>query len=160
MALGGALFEIESIKALSDGGADRLVGHGMVVGPAERAGGGEVRRPISAPRPSKTPTARHWFGYVSLHAVRLGAEKAKSLEGPKMAEALEDLELPPEVALQPGKIRYRAGDHELMTNIFVGEVHPPEGGPGRRVQGRGRWCRASRPPARSKTPAARWSHPA
>jgi branched-chain amino acid transport system substrate-binding protein len=33
------------------------------------------------------------------------------------------------VALQPGKVRYRAGDHELMANIFVGEVHPPKAGP-------------------------------
>ena len=39
------------------------------------------------------------------------AEKAKSLEAVKMAHALEDLELPPEVALQPGKVVYRAGDH-------------------------------------------------
>ena len=77
----------------------------------------------------KTPSARHWFGYVSLHSVRLAAEKAKSLEGPKMAQALEDLELPPDVALQPGKVRYRAGDHELMPNIFVGQVHPPKAGP-------------------------------
>jgi branched-chain amino acid transport system substrate-binding protein len=37
------------------------------------------------------------------------------------------MELPPEVALQPGKVRYRAGDHELMPNIFVGEVHPAKG---------------------------------
>jgi len=33
------------------------------------------------------------------------------------------------VALQPGKVRYRAGDHELMPNIFVGEMHPPKGDP-------------------------------
>ena len=39
-----------------------------------------------------------------------------------------DLELPPEVALMPGKIQYRAGDHQLMSDIFVGQVHPP--GPG------------------------------
>ena len=44
MALGGALFELESIKALPAGRASRLVGHGMVVEPAQRAGGGEVRR--------------------------------------------------------------------------------------------------------------------
>ncbi len=37
--------------------------------------------------------------------------------------------LPPEVALQPGKITYREGDHELMAGIFVGEVHPPQGDP-------------------------------
>ena len=71
----------------------------------------------------KTPSARDWFGYVSVHTVRIAAEKAKSLAGPKLAVALEDLELPPDVALQPGKIRYRKGDHELMPNIFVGQVH-------------------------------------
>jgi branched-chain amino acid transport system substrate-binding protein len=64
-----------------------------------------------------------------MYTVKLAAEKAKSLEGPKMAKALEDLELPPDVALQPGKVRYRAGDHELMPNLFVGEVHPPKSAP-------------------------------
>ncbi|HUB96255.1 MAG TPA: ABC transporter substrate-binding protein, partial [Stellaceae bacterium] len=73
----------------------------------------------------KTPTARHWFGVVSVHSVKLAAEKAKSLEGLPMAHALENLELPPEVALQPGKVFFRAGDHELMAGIFVGQVHPP-----------------------------------
>jgi branched-chain amino acid transport system substrate-binding protein len=62
-----------------------------------------------------------------VHSVRLAAEKAKSLEGPKMAAAMEDMELPPDVALQPGKVIYRKGDHELMPNIFVGEVHPLKG---------------------------------
>ena len=76
----------------------------------------------------KTPSARDWFGYVSMHSFRLAAEKAKSLDGPKLAAALEDLELPPDVALQPGHVRYRAGDHELMPNIFVGNVHPPKAG--------------------------------
>jgi branched-chain amino acid transport system substrate-binding protein len=42
---------------------------------------------------------------------------------------MEDMELPPDVALQPGKVRYRKGDHELMPNIFVGEAHPPKGSP-------------------------------
>jgi branched-chain amino acid transport system substrate-binding protein len=77
---------------------------------------------------NKTPTARDWFGYVSMHSVRLAADKAKSLDGPKLAVALEDLELPPDVALQPGRVRYRAGDHELMPNIFVGSAHPPKSG--------------------------------
>jgi branched-chain amino acid transport system substrate-binding protein len=78
---------------------------------------------------NKTPTARHWFGYVSVHSVRLAADKAKSLEGPKLAKAMEGMELPPDVALQPGKVFYRAGDHELMPNIFVGQAHSPEGNP-------------------------------
>ena len=64
-----------------------------------------------------------------MHAFRIAAEKAKSLEAIKMARALEGEALPPEVALQPGKIAFRAGDHELMANIFVGQVHPPKGDP-------------------------------
>jgi branched-chain amino acid transport system substrate-binding protein len=28
--------------------------------------------------------------------------------------------------LQPGSVRYRAGDHQLMANIFIGNVHPPK----------------------------------
>ena len=37
--------------------------------------------------------------------------------------------LPPEVALQTGKIMFREGDHQLMSGIFVGQVHPPQGDP-------------------------------
>jgi branched-chain amino acid transport system substrate-binding protein len=66
---------------------------------------------------------------VSVHAVRLAAEKAKSLDGVKMARAMADLELPPEVSLMKGNVRYRAGDHQLMSNLFVGQMHPPEGDP-------------------------------
>jgi len=69
------------------------------------------------------------MAYVSLHAVRVAAEAAKSLDGVKMAKALGDLPLPPEVSLMSGDIRYRAGDHQLMSNIYVGQMHPPEGDP-------------------------------
>ena len=57
---------------------------------------------------NKTPTARHWFGYVAVNSVKLAAEKAKSLKAIDMAHALEGMELPPDVALQPGKVFYRA----------------------------------------------------
>ena len=95
---------------------------------------------------NKKPTARHWMAYVSLHAVKLAAEKAKSLEAVKMAHALSDMELPPEVALSPNKVKYRAGDHQLMSDIFVGQVQQPGAGrPRRPVQGRvGRSRRAGR----------------
>jgi branched-chain amino acid transport system substrate-binding protein len=128
MALGGALFEFESIKG---------------VPPVAQAGWWDMEWWWDQPKvpetvkfvadyraaTKKTPSARDWFGYVSMHTVRLAAAKAKSLDGPKLASALEDMELPPDVALQPGPVRYRAGDHELMANIFVGEVHPPKSGP-------------------------------
>jgi len=73
------------------------------------------------------PSARVWFGYVAVHSFRLAAEHSKGLDALKMARALEGMVLPPEVALQPGKVFYRKGDHQLMANIFVGEVHPPKG---------------------------------
>jgi len=70
----------------------------------------------------KVPTARSWFGYASAHAVALAANKAKSLDSEKVAKALAGLELPPEVALQPGKAVYRAEDHQMIANMFPGYV--------------------------------------
>jgi branched-chain amino acid transport system substrate-binding protein len=128
MALGGALFELETVKALP---------------PEAQAGWWDMEWWWNQPKvpevvkfvadyraaTKKTPSARDWFGYVSMHSVRLAAAKAKSLAGPQLAKAMEGMELPPDVALQPGKVFYRAGDHELMPNIFVGEMHPPKGDP-------------------------------
>jgi branched-chain amino acid transport system substrate-binding protein len=128
MALGGALFELESIKGCPP---DAQTGWWDMEWWWNQPNVPEVVKFVSDFRQAtqKTPSARHWFGYVSVHSVRLAAEKAKSLEGPKLALALEDMELPPDVALQPGRVRYRKGDHELMPNIFVGEVHQPKGNP-------------------------------
>src|ERR1700686_5361882 len=121
MALGGALFELESVKAVSP---DAQAGWWDMEWWWNQPNVPEVVKFVADYRAAtkKTPSARDWFGYVSMHSVRLAAAKAKSLEGPKLAKAMEDLELPPDVALQPGKVRYRAGDHELMPNIFVGEM--------------------------------------
>ncbi|HWX73004.1 MAG TPA: ABC transporter substrate-binding protein [Xanthobacteraceae bacterium] len=128
MALGGALFELESVKAVS---SDAQAGWWDMEWWWNQPNVPEVVKFVADYRAAmkKTPSARDWFGYVSMHSVRLAAAKAKSLDGPKLAKALEDLELPPDVALQPGKVRYRAGDHELMPNIFVGQAHPPKSGP-------------------------------
>jgi branched-chain amino acid transport system substrate-binding protein len=73
-------------------------------------------------RYDKTPSARSWFGYAGVHSLAMGANHAKSVEGVKVARALEGMELPPEVALQPNKIYFRAADHQLMSNIFPGEA--------------------------------------
>jgi branched-chain amino acid transport system substrate-binding protein len=70
----------------------------------------------------KVPTARHWFGYTSLYTFALVANAAKTLDAVKLAHALGDFELPPEVKLQPNKCYYRQGDHQLMTSAFVGEA--------------------------------------
>jgi branched-chain amino acid transport system substrate-binding protein len=129
IALGGALFELESIRSVPK---DAQTGWWDMEWWWNQPGVPHVAEFVAAFRKAyggKAPTARHWFGFVAVHSVKLAAEKAKSLAGLPMAHALEGLELPPEVALQPGKIIYRAGDHELMPNIFVGNVHPaPAGG--------------------------------
>ncbi len=128
MALGGALFELESIKSVPK---DAQAGWWDMEWWWDQPNVPEVVQFVADFRKAtgKTPSARHWFGYVAVHSVRLAADKAKSMEGPKLSAALEDLVLPPDVALQPGEIRYRKGDHELMANIFVGNAHPPEGNP-------------------------------
>jgi branched-chain amino acid transport system substrate-binding protein len=68
------------------------------------------------------PTARHWFGYTSAMTFALVANREKTLDAVKLARALGDFELPPEVKLQPNKVYYRSGDHQLMTSAFVGEA--------------------------------------
>ncbi|MFL5287984.1 MAG: ABC transporter substrate-binding protein [Rhodopila sp.] len=127
MALGGALFELESVRAVP---REAQAGSWAMEWWWDQPKVPEVGTFVADFRKAtgKTPTARHWFGLVAVESVRLGAEKAGTLDGPKLSLAMEDMALPPDVALQPGQIVYRAGDHQLMSNIFVGDVHPPEGG--------------------------------
>ncbi len=70
----------------------------------------------------KVPTARTWFGYTSVWTYALAANQAKTLDGVKLAKVLGNMELPPEVKLQPNKVYYREGDHQLMTTAFVGKA--------------------------------------
>ena len=101
MALGGALFELESVKSVPK---EAQTGWWDMEWWWDQPNVPEVGKFVADFRKAigKTPTARHWFGYVAVHSVRLAAEKAKSMEGPKLAVAMEDMELPPDVALQPG----------------------------------------------------------
>jgi branched-chain amino acid transport system substrate-binding protein len=129
MALGGALYEIESVRSVPK---EAQAGWWVMEWYWNQPNVPAVKAFVDAISPAiggKKPTARHWMAYVSVHAVRLAAEKAKSVDGLKMARALEDLELPPEVSLMPGNIRYRAGDHQLMSDLYIGQMHPPEGDP-------------------------------
>jgi branched-chain amino acid transport system substrate-binding protein len=78
----------------------------------------------------KVPTARHWFGYTSVHTMAAVANKEKTLDSRKLAEALGGFELAPEIKLQPNKCYYRKGDHQLMTSSFVGAaLSKPAGDP-------------------------------
>src|SRR6478752_5524772 len=78
----------------------------------------DVRKRTNA----KVPTARTWFGFTSVHTYALVANREKTLDALKLAQALGDFELPPEIKLQPNKVYYRNGDHQLMTSAFVGEA--------------------------------------
>src|SRR5690242_6151522 len=73
--------------------------------------------------PDKTyPSARTWVGYAGLHSLALGVTKAKSIEPVKVARALEGLEPPPQGALQPRKVYFRGGEHQLMSSAFPGQI--------------------------------------
>jgi branched-chain amino acid transport system substrate-binding protein len=73
-------------------------------------------------RTGRVPTARTWFGYVSVWTCALAAAKANSLKALDMAKALQDFHLPLEVALGPNPAFYRAGQNQLLASLFVGEA--------------------------------------
>jgi branched-chain amino acid transport system substrate-binding protein len=70
----------------------------------------------------RVPTARTWFGYVSTWTCALAANQAKSLEAVKMAKALQGFKLPPEIALMPNGAFYRAGQNQLIGDLYVGNA--------------------------------------
>jgi branched-chain amino acid transport system substrate-binding protein len=70
----------------------------------------------------KVPTARTWQGFAAAWSCALAATAAKSLEAVKLAKAMENMRLPPEVGLMPDPPYYRAGDHELMPTLYVGKA--------------------------------------
>jgi branched-chain amino acid transport system substrate-binding protein len=78
-------------------------------------------------RTGRVPTARTWFGYVTVWTCALAAAKANSLKALDMAKALQDFHLPPEIALGPNPAFYRAGQNQLLASLFVGEARA--GGP-------------------------------
>jgi branched-chain amino acid transport system substrate-binding protein len=128
MAVAGALFELESIRAVPD--AARVGWWTMEWWwdqpntPHVKEFNAEIKK-----RTGKAATARNWFGYASVYTAALIANQEKTLDSVKLAHALSGFKLPPEIALQPGAPEYRAGDHELMSTVFVGEAHPPKGDP-------------------------------
>ncbi|HTZ68897.1 MAG TPA: ABC transporter substrate-binding protein [Roseiarcus sp.] len=73
-------------------------------------------------RTGRVPTARTWFGYVSVWTCALAAAKTNSLKALDMAKALQDYHLPPEIALGPNPAFYRAGQNQLIASLFIGEA--------------------------------------
>jgi branched-chain amino acid transport system substrate-binding protein len=126
MAVGGALFELESLRAVPN---EARLGWWTMEWWWDQPNTPHVAE-FAANIKGRTggqPTARNWFGYVSVETLALIANQERTLDALKLAHALAGFKLPPQVALQPDAPEYRAGDHELMSSVFVGEAHPPKG---------------------------------
>ncbi|HMA88412.1 MAG TPA: ABC transporter substrate-binding protein [Burkholderiales bacterium] len=70
----------------------------------------------------RVPTARTWFGFAGTWSCALAANGAKSLEAVKMAKFLQGYRLPPEVALMPDGAYFRAGQNQLIPDLYVGHA--------------------------------------
>ena len=128
MAVGGTLFELECLRAVPDGAR---VGWWTMEwwwdqpdNPHVKAFVADIKKATGT-----NPTARHWFGYASVQSFALVANQEKTIDGLKLAHALEGFKLPPEIGMQPGTPYYRAGDHQLISPVLAGEAHPPKGDP-------------------------------
>ena len=128
MAVSGTLFELESLRAVPP---DALIGWWTMEWWWDQPGNKHVAEFVAKMKKAtgQIPSARNWFGYTSIYTFALIANQEKTLDGRKLARALEGFVLPPDVALQPNKAFYRPGDHELMSTVFAGEAHPPKGNP-------------------------------
>lgn len=68
------------------------------------------------------PTARTWFGYASVWTCFHAAALAKAIDAKKMAKAMQGYKLPPEVSLMPDGAFYRAGQNQLIPDLYVGHA--------------------------------------
>ncbi|MDQ2803126.1 MAG: ABC transporter substrate-binding protein [Pseudomonadota bacterium] len=128
MALGGALYEFENMLSVPPQALTGWWTYEWWWNQPNVPAAVAFNRAIMKATGKPAASARHWFGWVGVHSVKIAAEKAKSLEAVKLAKALEGEDLPDDVKCQQGRVYYRAGDHELMANIFVGTPHPAKGG--------------------------------
>jgi branched-chain amino acid transport system substrate-binding protein len=124
MAVGGALFELESILAVP---VAAQIGWWTMEWwwnqpdiPEVRAFDETIRR-----RTGKAASARNWFGYAAVHTLARIGNQEKTLDAVVLARALAGYTLPADVALGPGRAYFREHDHQLMSAVLVGEVHPP-----------------------------------
>ena len=128
MTVGGTLFELESLRAVPP---EARIGWWAMEWWWDQPGNDHVKAFVAELKKAtgQTPSARHWFGYVSIQTFALIANQEQTLDGLKLARAMQGFKLPPAVALQPLQAEYRPGDHQLMSTVFAGEAHPAKGDP-------------------------------
>ena len=91
MAVGGTLFELESIRAVPDGAR---VGWWTMEWWWDQPGVPHVAEFNAAIKKvtGLAATARNWFGYASVQTLALIANQEKTLDAPKLAHALDRLQ--------------------------------------------------------------------
>jgi branched-chain amino acid transport system substrate-binding protein len=128
MAIGGALFELESILAVPDrariGWWTMEWWWNQPDQPAVKAFDAAIRE-----RTGQAASARSWFGYAAVQTLSRVANQEKSLDAVTLARALQGYRLPGDVGLEPNHPYFRERDHQLMSTVLVGEVHPARDDP-------------------------------
>ena len=123
IAVGGALFELESILSVPEAARTGWwtmewwwnqpdVPHVKTFDAAIRS------------RTGRAASARNWFGYAAVRTLAQIANQEKTLDPVALARALQGYILPADIALDPNRASFRKADHELMSTVLVGEVHP------------------------------------
>jgi len=128
LAVGGALFELESILSVSD---SARIGWWTMEWWWNQPDNPQLKTFDTAlrQRTGKAASARDWFGYAAVNTIANIANQEKSLDALVLARALQGYALPANIALGPDRSFFRDRDHQLMSPILVGEVHPPRGDP-------------------------------
>ena len=86
-------------------------------------------------RTGRVPTARTWFGYVSVWTCASPPSQGQFAEGGRHGEGLQDFHLPPEIALGPNPAFYRAGQNQLLATALCRPSPGERLRAGRPVQG-------------------------
>jgi branched-chain amino acid transport system substrate-binding protein len=121
MHLGGAQQELEVLVGLPP---EARVGYWVFEWYWKQPGVPHVTDFVAAikKKTGKVPTARTWFGFASAWSCGLAANAAKSLDAVKMAKALSNMTLPPEVGLMPHLPHYREGQNQSINTLYVGNA--------------------------------------
>jgi branched-chain amino acid transport system substrate-binding protein len=121
MHLGGAQQELEVLVGLPP---EARVGYWVFEWYWKQSGVPHVTDFVAAikKKTGKVPTARTWFGFASAWSCGLAANAAKSLDAVKMAKALSNMTLPPEVGLMPHLPHYREGQNQSINTLYVGNA--------------------------------------
>jgi branched-chain amino acid transport system substrate-binding protein len=128
MAVGGALFELESILTVP---AAARIGWWTMEWWWNQPNIPEVKAFDDAirARTGIAASARNWFGYAAVHVLAGVVNQEKSLDPLVLARALQSYTLPRSIALDTDRVFFNDHDHQLMSSVLVGEVHAPRADP-------------------------------